>query len=503
MSSAAVCKKRVAVASFEFEGNDFAPSVHGRELFAPYAYGADMLSAVQGSPVAVSGGIEVIVEHGFEPVPLLIAKGGSGGRVEPAFYREVTDAIVRLVAQSGPLDGVYLALHGAMATAGVPDPEGELLARIRAVVGPQVPVAASLDLHANLTPLMAQEATVLVGYENYPHDDAYTTGKRAAELLCRTIKGEIAPVMRIARLNMLVQIAGSCTREPEGPLARVKKRAREMEAAGLLSASYFTVQPWLDDDQALNTTLAIADGNAVLAQDAANQLADLMWRLRDDFDVPLYPVEDAVSHALRSSPRPVLLADTADCIGGGAEGDAVYVLSALLDGAPAAKSAVQIVDAEVAALAHRAGVGARIDTTVGFRRDPRYGAPIAVQADVLSLHDGQFSYAGGHLAGLGGSMGPTAVLRIGAVHVLVASIPTYEYGDEQFRACGMDPDTFDIVVLKNGMNFRNLVKPTTHWMLIDSVGSTSGNLASLAWQHRKQAFWPKDRDLSSWQSAQT
>ncbi|HEY0295149.1 MAG TPA: M81 family metallopeptidase [Bordetella sp.] len=490
-------RKRVAIASFEFEGNDFSPKINDLALFNLYAVGGDVFARIEGRPLAVTGAVEVLREEGgLDLVPILVAHGGSGGKVEDDFYRRTTDAIVAGIREQGPFDGVYLALHGAMVSGGVKDAEGELLSAVREIVGSGVPIAASLDLHAHVSARMVRTADILVGYANYPHDDAYDTGKRAAALLRDTLAGKLRPVMRMTRLPMLVPVTGSCTRYDEAPLARVKKLARSLETDGVVSTSYFTVQPWLDDDEAGNVALAITDGDAGRAEGVSRQIAQHMWDLREEFELPLLSVESAIEQARGATVRPFIFADTADCVGAGASGDAAYVLAALLKHAGSLRCAVSLVDAQVAAEAHAAGAGAVLDATLGFRADPRYGEPVPVKATVVNLHDGSFTYVGGPSGGVVGDMGPTAVLQAGGVRVLVASKPTYEYADEQFRAAGIDPDDCDVLVLKNGMNFRNLLGPRTPWVLLDSVGASPAGLGALPWRNRPSPFWPRDRNFA-------
>jgi microcystin degradation protein MlrC len=497
-----VKKYKVAFASFEFEGNDFSPKVCGRPQFGLYAEGEAVWDAIGGSPLAVTGGVTALRESGvIDLTPLLVAQGGSGGTVERSFYERTVDTLLDRLRVNGPFAGLYLALHGAMTSPGVPDAEGDLLARVRAIVGPHVPIAVSLDLHAHVTPAMAQSASILVGYENYPHDDAYTTGIRACRLLVKTLRGELKPVIRMQRLNMLVPVVGGSTLDPAAPLAKLKHRAREMERQGVESISYFTCQPWLDDDRAGNVVLAITHDDAELAERTARLLADQLWDSRDEFELPLLPIDEAIRRAIESPVKPVLLADTGDSVGAGATGDSAYVLAKLLALAPHARCGVSLVDAAAARLAIDAGVGATVRLKLGFGFDPRFGEPLAVEAKVAQISQGDFVYSAGPYGGTKGFMGPSAVLHIGLAQVLVTTQGSYEYADEQFRSVGIDPATLDVLVLKNGMNFRNLIKEGTRWYLIDSVGSSSSNLGALPWRNRRGRFWPRERDMTSYDSS--
>lgn len=490
--------RRVAIGSFEFEGNSFSQKVNGRDLFVPYAVGAAMWDAIDGHPLAVTGGAEVLREAGgIALIPLLVAQSQSGAKVEDGFYRETIGKLLANLRAAGKVDGVYLALHGAMVSGGVSDAEGELLVAVRELVGPDVPIAVSLDLHGHVTWNMLDAADIIVGYQNYPHDDAYATGRRAAALLRDTLAGSLKPVMRAQRIDMIVPVTGSCTRMDDAPLAKVKRLARSLETGAVVSTSYFTVQPWLDDDDAACVALAIANGDAYAASSAATRIAQAMWDLRDAFELPLRSPTEALDIARSAKVKPVIFADEADGVGAGSAGDAAFVLDALIRHAGETRCAVTLVDAAVAEEAHRAGVGAMLDTRIGHRLDPRHGSPVALQARVIGLSNGEFTYTGGPMGGVSFSTGPTAVLQVGAVQVMVASLPSYDYAGEQYAAAGIRLEEFDVVVFKNGMNFRTLLQPDSSFVLVDGVGSSSGNLAKLPWQNRPRPFWPRDRELSN------
>lgn len=493
--------KRVAVASFEFEGNHFSNTVYNRSNFSLYADGVTIWKAIADLPIAVSGGVKILTQQPeFDLVPILVAQGGSGGAVEKVFFDRTVDAIVSGLVDANAtaeLDGIYIALHGAMVSKDINDAEGYLLQRIRKALGSHPIIAASLDLHANVTPAMVEHANILVGYETYPHVDAYDTGRRAATLLSRALRGEIYPVMRMQRLPMITPIPGGSTAVQNAPLARLAKLSREHEKFGLLSVSYFTCQPWLDDNDAVNAVVAISDNDPALAKKTAATIASEMWKRREEYELPLLSIDAAVNTAIHTLTKPVILADTGDSVGAGAAGDSSYVLEALLRLAPDLRTAISLVDATVVEKAIIAGPGSQIEVDIGFSVDPRYGTPLRIQASVVSIHNGDFKYSAGIYAGVTAHMGRTAVITVNNHHILVSSQGTYEYADEHFLSVGIDPNTFDIVVLKNGMNYRNLVSPERIAILADTVGASSANLGSLPWTNRKSPFWPRDRNVDS------
>lgn len=485
---------RVAVASFEYEGNSLSLRAETREDFERKGLltGVDILDFVVGKKTALAAGVEVLQGAGFDVAPVLAAKGGAGGHVEEAFFQDTLTRILDGVRKAMPLDGVYFALHGAMICNDEKDPEGAILVGVRDIVGSAVIISTSLDLHAHVSDRMVDAADIIVGYETYPHVDAYETGCKASALLVRALRGEIAPVTRIKKYNAIVPVLGGSTLD-DAPMAQVAQSARAMEARGeALSVSYFPVQPWLDMADVGITGLAVTDGDADAAQAAAQTILDEMWNRRHAFELTAMTPVEAVVAAIEMDEKTVLLVDAPDSIGGGAAGDAPALLAAILEHAPDVPSAVSIYDPQTAKRAFDLGEGMQGEFQIGAWLDTRWGAPITVVATVESLHDGTFTYKGGPTANVETTLGPCAVLRVGGLRILCASHALYEHMDEHYVACGIDIATCKLVSFKNLMNFRKLVSPDTAFIALHGPGSTPLRLQEVAWQNRKRPFWPAD-----------
>lgn len=484
---------RVAVAGLEYEGNSLSLRVERRADFVRMGIheGEALLRHAEGKQLALAGAVETLRAGGATLVPVYWTKGGAGGHVEDEFFQEAMARIVDGIAGAGALDGVYLALHGAMICAVEKDPEGAVLAALRARLGPEVPIAVSLDLHAHVTPRMAKAASIIVGYETYPHVDAHRTGACAAALLLRAMRGEIRPVTRLRKANAIFPVLGGAT-DPGSPMAEVAALARGMEREGrALSVSYFPVQPWLDMRDVGNTGLAVTDGDAAAAEAVAQAVLDAMWARRRAFELEAMTPEEAVPAALQRAGR-VLLIDTPDSIGGGASGDAPALLAALLRHAPQVDSALAIVDPAAAQQAFDLGEGAEARFHIGAWQDTRWFQPVEVTARVERLCQGEFVYRGGPVAGSTGRLGPSAVLRAGGVRILAASHAVYEHMDEHYAACGIDIAACRLVSFKNLMNFRKLLGPGTSFIALHGPGGTPLRLQDVAWQHRIRPFWPAD-----------
>lgn len=484
---------RVAVASFEYEGNSLSLRVERRADFARIGIfeGAALLAAMEGKDLALTGGIHALRDAGAEIVPIFAAKGGAGGHVEDAFFIEARARIIEGIAAAGHLDGIYLAMHGAMICGIEKDPEGAVLEALRARIGPGIPIAVSLDLHAHVTPRMVAAADIVVGYETYPHVDAYQTGGRAAGLLVRALRGEIRPVTRIRKYNAIVPVLGGATLE-HAPMARVAAHARALEAAGrALSVSYFPVQPWLDMADVGITGLAVTDADPAGAESVAQAILDDMWRRRRDFELPAMTPAEAVRAAC-ALPGRTLLIDAPDAIGGGASGDSPALLAAILAEAPEVDAALCLVDPHAAARALALGEGAEARFSIGAWQDRRFFRPVELVARVERLCEGSFTYRGGPAAGARAKLGPSAVLRVGGLRLLIASHAVYEHLDEHYAACGIDIAACKLVSFKNLMNYRKLLGPGTGFIALHGPGATPLRLQNVAWENRRRPFWPAD-----------
>ena len=382
---------RIAIGAFMYEANSFSPVQTTLDDFAAgtLVRGAAMLDYFRDTNTEVAGFLHSCAAlPAAEIVPLLAADANPAGLVQAATYVALRDELLDRLARAqrtGPLDVVLLALHGAMVAEGEDDPEGAVLAAVRDIVGPEVPIAASLDLHANVTARMAAAADVLVGYRTYPHVDQRRTGERAAAPALAAAQGGPRPRTVVQKVPLIVPAETMQT--THGPMHEVRAEADWLEAEGAaLAVSVFGMQPWLDLPEAGGSIVVV--GTA--AHDAhahARRLARQLWQRRTAFDVPLVAPAAAVQRALTAERGPVLLVDSADSTSAGSPGDSVAVLQALLDagcGRPAGSAnaaglcLVPLVDPPAAAAAHAAGTGATLTLTVGGTLDPAHSASVAV-----------------------------------------------------------------------------------------------------------------------------
>jgi microcystin degradation protein MlrC len=352
------------------------------------------------------------------------------------------------------------------------------------------------DLHGNVTRRMVESLDAVVGYEHYPHDDARATGERAAGLLLRSARGEVRPAMAHAKLPLILTAFESTTLT-ETPFALLMREAKALEGQdGILSASVFLVGSYIDAPDMGCSAVVVTDGDRERAAAEARRLAERFWESRHEFEVETVSVAEAVRRGREIDGGPVLLLDTADTTGGGAAGDGIGLVRGLIEAGVVEPSLAQVVDPAAAAACHAAGAGATLELAVGHRRDPRWGEPLRLEVTVQRLLDGAFRYRGGILGGVEVTMGPSAVVASGPVRLLVMSEPTYDWGDDQYRAAGLDPRDAKFVGVKNMMNFRfGYADVMKGYLVLDLPGPTPPDMRSLPFARVGRPIFPLDREL--------
>jgi microcystin degradation protein MlrC len=276
--------------------------------------------------------------------------------------------------------------------------------------------------------------------------------------------------------------------------------ARQVDRSKVLSTNLFLVHPYLDLPDMGGGAVVVTDGDAQLAADIARTIAMRYWDRRFDLDPPTMTPEQAIIAGRAMTERPVLLVETSDCAGGGAAGDSVATLRALLacgaDHDAAMSALVPVVDPEAAAACHAAGAGATLTLDLGHKLDPKWGKPLRVTGRVAAVSDGRFRYTGGIWEGLEKSMGRSAVLAIGSTRVLVMSQPTYDWADEQFRSMNLRAEEAKFVVVKNPMNFRFAYAGMAQkWIVLDTPGPTPPHLHHVCYERMKRPYYPADKDI--------
>ena len=464
--------KRVAIGGFLHETNTFAPTPARYDNFEqgggylPLSRGDEILTRCGGVNLGISGFVDYAKEAGWELVPLLWTGAIPSAHVEKQAYEAIAGELAERLSAAGSLDGLLLDLHGAMVAEHVDDGEGELLARLRAVTGPDLPIAASLDLHGNVTRQMVDLADVLVAFRTYPHIDMAETGYRAAAQLDRLMARGRPFAKAFRQVPFLIPIPWQCTMiEPAGSLY---EDVRAAEAGPVSSASILTGFPAADFEDCLPSVLAYAE-----TQEEADAAADRLERAFLDretrFAGKAYSPAEAVREAARladGANRPVVIADTQDNPGAGGDSNTTGMLRALIDAGVERAATGLMVDPEAARAAHEAGEGAEIAIALGGHSNIPGDAPLEGTFRVERISDGRFVATGPYYGGAQMNLGPSACLSIGGIRIVVSTFKSQLADREMYRFVGIDPEKQAILVNKSSVHFRADFEPIAEAILV-------------------------------------
>lgn len=448
--------KTILAATFNQETNRYCPGVSRRQDFidnTSYTGKDEILQAFKGRRSEIMAFVSYFSDkEEYDLIPVTTWIAAPGPVVEQTVWETVRDTILAEIDKTPKVDGILLALHGAMVTECSEDGEGDLLEAIRAKVGKDVPIITSLDLHANITKKMLANADAFFPYEFYPHTDDYDAGLRAAECMYRTLEGEIRPVMRCCKLDMVLPYMPHA----HPAFAPLLAEAQSLRGKGdLIEATichgFFPADIY---EQGV-AVLAIANGNAELAQKTANALGEKVFAARHQLRRTFLTPEEGIRLAQQSESFPVVLADVADNPGAGASGDATALLRKMIEMDVQDAAVATIFDPETVAQAEKAGVGSEIEINLGGKVIPETtGGPIRCKAYVKMITDGKYRNRDIMSRGRIVKMGKTALLQIGGIYVIVASIRKQCYDLEIYRSVGIQPQDMKILVIKSTIHYR-------------------------------------------------
>lgn len=477
---------RILVAELKQETATFNPALTLYSDFRIYR-GPDVMTAYRGTKTELSGAFDIFDKDGrFEIVPTMAADAVSGGPIASEDLDRLLSEIEEAVRDNSVVDAAYICLHGAMAGQDEGDPEGRLLTNLRAILG-NIPLVASLDLHCVLTDRMVEAADIIVPYHTYPHTDHYETGQRAARNLISLLDGNVKPT--VARVKIPILVRGDELLTATGRFGVAIRMCQEVEAsetglsAGVIIGNAFTDVPDLQSNVLITT-----NNDAETARCEAEKIAQFMWDNRELFQASLTPLDEAIRQACEADGL-VVFSDAADATASGAAGDSNAILNGILADQFPKRTLIPIVDAPAVAAAFDAGVSENVSINLGGTRDFTRFEAVSVTARVRSLHDGEFIYENG-TAGQGGR---TAVLIVGAISLLVTEKPVYVVGRRVFQAFGLEPQDFDLVIVKSPNGFRTWYESIARLIVaVDVPGSTSANLKSLPFKNCVRPIFPLD-----------
>lgn len=485
---------RIATAGFQHESNVFSavPATLDRFRRAGILRGRAIRDEYEASRSTLAGFLALEREDsGVRIEPLVFSRLTPMGAITPEALDHLFDLILGALREGGPWDGVLLPLHGAAVGAACHDADGELIERVRALVGPTVPIGVALDMHANVSPRMVAQADITTVYQTNPHIDAFEQAQSCARLLVRQIRGEIRPVSALATPPLVVNIL--CQGTQDEPMATLLRRAEtHRRRPGVLTLSVVEGYPYADVAEMGMSFIAITDGQPALAREIADDLAATAWSLREALNRGGTPMDEALHQAMAAPRGPVVLFDVGDNVGGGSPGDSTHLLHRAR--ALGAGSVLQsLCDPQAASQCIDAGVGARLSLRVGGHFDDRHGDPLSVAVQVLAVSDGRYEDPGPTHGGFRHfDDGPSAAVRTDEGWTLVlTSRGGGTQSLQQFRHLGIEPTDHHILIAKGVHSPRPTVEPVAeamHW--VATPGVTSADLSTFAYAHRRRPMYP-------------
>lgn len=424
-------------------------------------------------------------------LPAVAANATPGGKATREVYEYVKDRIIKAYKSCERVDGILLSLHGAMVIEDEQDGDGTLLEQIREVVGRDIPIFVTLDLHCNISKKMVKNATAFFLFDNYPHTDGYERGLEAAEAMCRTLRGEIKPVMVWKPVPMIS--AGIVT--ASHPMCEILAKAHEYEKdAKVITVSIAQGFFFADVEEMFMGACAVTDNDIEYARRISDDIANMIYENRNNFIDDFKKVDDAVVEAMNTTEGPVVLFDSADNPGGGGAGDGTYALESLIRHKAVNAVVGTIFDPETAEQAAKAGVGSVISVKLGGKScNGLTGNPIEANAYVKNISDGVYYFKGPMAHGMKQEIGLTVVLVIGGIEVIVTSRRHQPWDIEIYRANGIEPTEKQIIVVKSSVHFRASYGPIAKKIIgLDLPGMVSKNPRHFKFENIVRPVFPLD-----------
>lgn len=493
---------RVGVVGLRHESNTFLSTPTDLALFEVHT-GDELRERWAGTYDEMGGFLDGLAAVGVEAVPVFSALAVPGGTITNQAFDRLVDDLLGEVAARGPFDGVLAAAHGAAVSEQHRDADAHWLGRLRVALGTTIPLVVTVDAHANLSPAMLAACDALIAYRTNPHLDTHARGMEAAELMARTLRGEVRPVQAGAFPPMAINILLQGTSEaPCLPLYELADDIRGRER--ILAVSIALGFPYADVPEMGTSFAVVSDGEGALAQACADELAASLLSRRDEFIPRLVSPVEALEQAARL-PGPACLLDMGDNVGGGSAGDGT-TLAGLIHARGGPSAFVSLYDPQAARQARAIGVGARSDFEVGGKTDTLHGQPLAVTARVRSLHDGRFTEPEvRHGGNPRFDMGETAILETdGGLTIQLTSLRVPPFSLGQLTSCGLDPSTFAILLAKGVHAPVPAYRPVCPTIIrVNTPGSTTVDMASLPYHRRRAPLFPLEEpgDGAHWMSA--
>lgn len=485
---------RLALIHISQETNDFNPVATTLADYRSFGLheGEEILTKFRGLG-QVGGHIKAVEESGvaIETIPIIRAWAVAGGRITAEAFDFFQEKIRKGLEAAGPIDGLALQLHGACAAQGIDDVEGEQAALCRDIVGPDIPIVLGLDHHANVTQKLIDNCTAIVGHRTQPHDP-FDTGVIGTALLIRIIAERLKPVTAWRKIPLVSHQEQFLT--AQGPMKRWFDRARALEAdPRVLQASNYPMQPWLDVAEGGWATIVVTDGDGRLAEDLADELADLAWSLRDEFQVKeALAVDEAVLAAETEERGVVVLSDTGDTVFGGAAGDSNVILEAMLRLGIKGRALVPMISPGAVAVLAAAGERARVTLSLGGDSAPSFFTPLTVTGTVTKIGGGLVPLDFNQQSEV--DLGRAVLFEVGPVTLMITELRGVAGNlPDVYRAMGIEPADYKMAVLKTASNFQYFAPIASRVIRVDTRGPGQSDVFTLPWKRLPRPIYPLER----------
>jgi len=487
---------RVVVAMMKHETNSFSPVVTDLDRFRSWSLYRDeeVPKHYRGTAMPLTAYLELAEAHGAEIVTPLAAEAMPSGLVEESTYEQLVEWILEPIRQGG-IDAVFLDLHGAMTAQHIDDGEGELLRRIRAIE-PRMPIVVTLDLHTNLTETMAANCDAMIGYKTYPHTDMYEVGKQIGEVLWACLQGDASPIMAWGASPVLGQTLRMGTSDE--PMKSLQAETERLEKdPNILAATVFGGFPMVDVEHAGVSVVVVANRNRRLAETTRDHLLGLVWDAHEELIYQPRDIDDSLKAASQSDAFPTVLLDHADNVGSGGTADVMSVIESVLESGLDDVAVAAVYDPQAVQLMQKAGLGSTLKLRLGGKTDmPSLGLsgqPLEVEGQIINLTDGRWIVKGPMYTGVQVDTGPTAVLKVGSMRIVVTSIHHEPWDSGILSENGIDPATCRYILLKSRIHYRagfaQLAKAT---FTLDGIGVTTSDNSLLQYNNIRRPIYPLD-----------
>jgi microcystin degradation protein MlrC len=449
--------KRVGVASIIQETNTFSANQSTMQDFELQGIwlGADVVTQSQGMNIEVAGSLERLRTHGFEAISLMRAWAMSGGVFLDNELTKMKALLKREILSAGTLDGLILNLHGALVSESDDHTDAQITQFAREILGPDVPIVITHDLHGNPSRRIVAASDALIGFRTYPHIDQGDTGRRAADLMNELLSNNRRLGTVLKKLNMIIPAETMGTSDQ--PLLQIRELADALIDDEILDISLFPVQPWIDVTEVGFGITVVHSGNVERANECAEIIRRALWKIHKEFQATLYSVEDAIGQAIKGyQGKMQVIAQSSDAPTGGSTGDDSRVVAALVNYGSDIPSACTVVDAPAVDQAYSKSIGDDVALSLGFTIDPRWGTPVAVKAKLINKGETPVVLTGPAMTGQVVSIGRWVFLEsANKVKILVSESGTTTFDPAGYEIAGIDLDQCVIVHVRSPLLFKS------------------------------------------------